>query len=178
MHVSKNSMWRRIWKILQNFLETKQGLAEVADALAQSCSRSARSSRTFCPSLEPASICSLLHCLISLHCKSLQLAAIYLDSEFRELRTFTVRISTSRIRTKHIPHEIDRLGPLLPKTFQISEDSSIFIFIWQTLSNYRITRFKRFISWFTGKLWGCLALLHKLHGGAAPQKIGVCGVSL
>ena len=25
MHVSKDSMWREIWKILQNFLETKQG---------------------------------------------------------------------------------------------------------------------------------------------------------
>jgi len=26
MHVSKDSMWRGIWKILQNFSETKQGL--------------------------------------------------------------------------------------------------------------------------------------------------------
>jgi hypothetical protein len=26
MHVSKDSMWRGIWKILQNFLGTKQGL--------------------------------------------------------------------------------------------------------------------------------------------------------
>ena len=26
MHVSKNSMWRRMWKILQNFQRTKQGL--------------------------------------------------------------------------------------------------------------------------------------------------------
>jgi len=26
MHASKDSMWREIWKILQNFLETKQGL--------------------------------------------------------------------------------------------------------------------------------------------------------
>jgi hypothetical protein len=25
MHVSKDSMWRGIWKILQNFLGTKQG---------------------------------------------------------------------------------------------------------------------------------------------------------
>jgi hypothetical protein len=25
MHVSKDSMWQEIWKILQNFLETKQG---------------------------------------------------------------------------------------------------------------------------------------------------------
>jgi hypothetical protein len=26
MHVPQNSMWQEIWKILQNFLETKQGL--------------------------------------------------------------------------------------------------------------------------------------------------------
>ena len=26
MHAFKDSMWRGIWKILQNFLETKQGL--------------------------------------------------------------------------------------------------------------------------------------------------------
>jgi hypothetical protein len=26
MHVSKDSMWREIWKILQKFLETKQDL--------------------------------------------------------------------------------------------------------------------------------------------------------
>jgi len=29
MHVSKDSMWREIWKILQNFLGTKQGLGLV-----------------------------------------------------------------------------------------------------------------------------------------------------
>jgi len=27
MHASKDSMWREIWKILQIFLETKQGLS-------------------------------------------------------------------------------------------------------------------------------------------------------
>ena len=29
---------------------------------------------------------------------------------------------------------------------------SIFVFIWQILFNHRLTRFKRFISWFTDKL--------------------------
>jgi hypothetical protein len=43
MHVSKDSMWRRIWKILQNFLGTKQGLkamalgAEVASSRMRCC---------------------------------------------------------------------------------------------------------------------------------------------
>jgi hypothetical protein len=32
MHVSKDSMWQEIWKILQNFLGTKQGLGSKAAA--------------------------------------------------------------------------------------------------------------------------------------------------
>jgi hypothetical protein len=34
MHVSKDSMWREIWKILQNFLGTKQGLRSSTLVLA------------------------------------------------------------------------------------------------------------------------------------------------
>jgi hypothetical protein len=28
------------------------------------------------------------------------------------------------------------------------KNSNTFVFIWQTLSNYKVTRFKKFISWF------------------------------
>ena len=35
----------------------------------------------------------------------------------------------------------------------LEQHCSIFIFIWQTLPNYNVTRLKRFISWFTDKLY-------------------------
>jgi hypothetical protein len=111
MHASKDSMWRGIWKILQNFLGTKQGHKRIWEMGLQ----------------------NLKINLIAQHIRCMEW--------HRDLITKSC---------------LARTPPLLdPKAWFSSWNffgfgyCSIFVYIWQLLSNYGLTMLKRFVSQIT-----------------------------